>query len=359
MATTPNHYILIMCGGSGPRLWPLSRSSHPKQFLKLFGQKSLLQNTFDRFSRIVPSQNIFIVTQQKYFGQIKKDLGSAILTKNILCEPDKKNTAMAILFGVQHIAKINPEAIITSTPADHFVSLKRYFRKSIRLAVQSAATTNKIVLIGIHPTYPNPGFGYILAQSSGPIRQVTQFVEKPSVVDAQLLIHKDALWNSGIYTFSISSLLDEFTTHEPIYSRLYHQLSLSHQPKNIINIYKKSPSLPLDKAISEKSQNLVTLKAKFVWSDIGEWFAIWQHLTQTENGIKKISPASNYLSINSKNCLVNGPRDKLIGLVGLNNLAIIDSPDGLLVCNLQDTYSVRELVKEIVSTPKLKNFFLS
>ena len=345
-----------MCGGSGPRLWPLSRASHPKQFLQLFSQNSLVRDTYRRFSKFIPAKNIFFVSHQKYLDDLQREFGKSVPSKNYISEPEKKNTAMAILYGATIINKINPNAVITASPSDHYIESLSHFKNDIQKAAKIALSTKNIVTIGINPTYPNPGFGYILPESQQHgYSPVSKFIEKPSTVDAQLLIKKDALWNSGIYTFTTTTIFREFAVHQQDYSPATAKLNSG----SIKTAYSLSPNLAIDKAISEKSTHMVVVPATFGWSDIGEWNSIWQHLNHQNDGLVNLNHQSNYLSVNSKNCLIHGAKDKLIGLVGLNNLAIIDTPDCLLVCNLHDSFSVRDLVKKIVSDPKLKKYFLS
>lgn len=355
-----NHYILIMCGGSGPRLWPLSRATKPKQFLQLFGDNSLIKETYNRFKKFIPVKNIFFISHQKYLEELKQEFGKSIPSQNYISEPEKKNTAMAILYGTTVIKKINPDAVISAVPSDHFIKEGSAFQKDLKKAARLATETDNIVTIGIHPTYPNPGFGYILHGSGkSEFQAVSRFVEKPSVIDAQILIRKDALWNSGMYTFRPEVLIQELHTHQPEYRPIIVALTVSSSVITARKIYKLSPTLAIDKAVSEKTKNLVIFKASFDWSDVGEWNAIWQHLQPQPEGLSLLNNQGNYVAVNSKNCLVYGDKKKLTGLVGLNNLAIIDTPDSLLVCNLHDTFSVRELVKKIVDDPLLKKYFLT
>jgi len=355
-----NHYILIMCGGSGPRLWPLSRTTRPKQFLQLFGNNSLIKETYNRFKKFVPVKNIFFVSHQKYLEELKQEFGKSVPSQNYISEPEKKNTAMAILYGATVIQKIDPKAVISAVPSDHFIKSSSNFQKDLHKAAKIASTTDNIVAIGIHPTYPNPGFGYILPNSGkGGYQSANRFVEKPSVIDAEILIRKDALWNSGIYTFRPEIIINELGLHQPDFRPIIDTLKLSSSVVTAHKVYKVAPIIAIDKAVSEKTKNLVIFKASFDWSDVGEWHAIWQHLQPQTDGLSILNNQGNLVAVNSKNCLVYGDNKKLTGLVGLNNLAIIDTPDSLLVCNLNDSFSVRELVKKIVNDPKLKKYFLT
>ena len=347
MAKTSNHYILILCGGSGSRLWPLSRAYFPKQFLKIFDNQTLLQETISRFKKIVPASNIYLITQQKYLSEVKKEIGKSIPHRNLILEPEKKNTAMAIVYGTSIIHQINPQAVITSTPADHFVGDIPHFKKNIITSTYIAEHQAKLVTIGTKATSPSPSYGYIVPSTQ-------TFIEKPDEATALKLIKQQAYWNTGIYTFTYQTLVSELKQWQPEYFSLINQ-------KNIKKLYSQSPNLSIDVAISEKTKNLILVPATFSWSDIGQWKSIFQKLPKLENEFSIINQGTNYIQYNSRRCLVSGPPKKLIGLVGVNNLAVIDTPDGLLICNIasEDSYHVRDLVSQIVGNSKTKKFFLS
>lgn len=354
---TTEHYIVILCGGTGPRLWPLSRVDHPKQFLNLFSENSLIKETFLRAKRIVPSKNIFIVTNEKYLNLIKGNLKGLVDTKNILCEPQKKNTAMALLYASATISRINPNAIITSFPSDHFISQLTNFDHDIKESFH-IAQNNFIVTFGIKPNSPSPSFGYIEVDKNN---KVIKFIEKPSVATAQKLIQSNNIyWNSGIYTFKINTLIDEFKIHSKDYLPLYNKLqeSLNH-PRIIQKIYSLSQSLAIDVAISEKSKKMTLIPASFNWNDIGEWKSIYKQLPKVGNNFATLPKDVKFLEVNSRNCLISADSKKMIGLVDVNNLAIIDTPDALLVCNIANdgSFHVRDLVTKIVQNLKLKHFF--
>lgn len=352
-----NHYIVILCGGTGPRLWPLSRVDRPKQFLNIFSENSLLKDTFLRANRIVPSKNIYIVTNDKYLTLIRQNLRGLIESQNIFCEPQKKNTAMAILYACAVIKQKDPEATITTFPSDHFISQLNKFDHDIKESYQ-LAQNKQIVTFGIKPNSPSPSFGYIQVNSKN---HVLQFIEKPSVNLAQKLIQKNnCFWNSGIYTFRIDTLINEFIQHAKEYIPLFNKLQDSlHHPNIVKKIYSLSPALAIDVAISEKSKNMVLIPTSFSWNDIGEWKSIYQELPKTGNNIATLPKDVKYLEVNSKNCLISTNSQKMVGLVDVNNLAIIDTPDALLVCNIayDGSFRVRDLVTKIVQNLKFKHFF--
>ncbi|MFA4826853.1 MAG: mannose-1-phosphate guanylyltransferase [Candidatus Shapirobacteria bacterium] len=360
MASISNHYILILCGGSGPRLWPLSRADHPKQFLHLNSQNSLLKETFLRAQKIVNRDHVFLISNNNYQKTIIQNLSGLILPENLILEPDKKNTAMAILYASFVIGQINPKAVITTFASDHFIDKLKNFSNDILLSADLANTHKSILTIGIKPTYPSPSYGYLLTKpTTFKYRQVTKFTEKPDQKIAQNFIkNHNYYWNSGIYTFTVTTLINEFKLHSPKYFDLFNQLQKN--PKNIKKSYSLSPNLAIDIAISEKSKNLLLVPATFDWSDIGEWKSIFQLLPKTENDFASLNKNQPMLSINSNSCLISGNSKKLIGLIGIQNIGIIDTKDALLLVNLSgnDSFLVRDLVGQIVKNPKLKNYFL-
>jgi mannose-1-phosphate guanylyltransferase len=357
---TINHYIFVLCGGTGPRLWPLSRKSNPKQFLSFFDKTSILEQTIKRSQRVVDTQNIYIVSNKNYFDKIIKIAKDFNLTKNIILEPEKRNTALAILYATIKIKQNDPNAIISSLPSDHYIKNIDKFKQTLNKAKRIAQSTNTIVTIGIKPTSPNPAYGYIFPNKKvDDYYPVSSFIEKPNRQKAQKLIDKNSYWNSGIYTFSISTLISEFKKCQPEYFEIFKNLEKNlNYPQKVEKIYKQSPNLAIDKAISEKSSKMTMISATFDWSDIGEWKAIFLKSKKNKDNHAIINSKTRFLSTNSKNCLISGTDKKLIGLVGVDNLAIIETPDALLVCNLDSSYNVRDLVSLIVKNKKYKKYFL-
>lgn len=358
MGPNHNHYVLIMCGGSGPRLWPLSRSGFPKQFLTLFGPRSLFQETVDRFLDFLPATNIFIITQRKYLNEVTRQIKGQLPRRQIILEPAKKNTLMAAAYGTAWLYKKFGPVTVTLAPSDHHLSKLSLFQKQIKLSADLARNSESIITIGITPRFPNPGFGYLLPGPSCPgFYIVNKFIEKPPVSEAKILMGKKALWNSGIYTFTSATLFSEMKLHAPGHLRLINHFLNGTRPA--ADIYLRVKKISIDKALSEKSSRLLTIPASFTWSDVGEWPSVWDNLPQDQNHHAALSPNTRYLSVNSQNCLVSAPPNKLIGLVGVDHLSVIDTPDALLVGNFQDSYNVRELVAAMVKSKKLKKYFLS
>ena len=336
MATITNNIdqiFVILCGGTGPRLWPLSTTSHPKQFLPILSPDSLLLQTINRLLTITDKKNIYIVTSDRNINLIHQNTKDVLPKENIFIEPDKKNTALAIYFTLSKFLNLNPETVVSFLPSDHFISPLNKFKNDLQKTAKIAQKNSSIVTIGIHPSFPNTSYGYILKSK--------KFIEKPDKIHALKYIINGALWNSGIYTATIKTYLSEYKKHFP-------------NPD-----YKKSKPISFDYAISQKSKNIDCLKASFDWSDVGEWGAIFKKSKTDHDHIAIVNPQTNYVSQNSHHCLVSSEnKDKLIGLVGINNLAIIDTPKALLISSLDSSHHVRDLVIKITSNQKIKNFFV-
>ncbi|MFA7301061.1 MAG: sugar phosphate nucleotidyltransferase [Candidatus Shapirobacteria bacterium] len=325
--------FVILCGGTGPRLWPLSTTSHPKQFLSILSSDSLLAQTIKRLLQITDKNNIYITTSNRNVNEITKIALKLIPIQNIIIEPDKKNTALAIFYTLSQFKNYSSDTVVTFLPSDHFISPINKFKNDLLKVAKIASENQSIVTIGIHPSFPNTSFGYILSNH--------KFVEKPNKLHALKYIINGALWNSGIYTATIKTYFSEFDKHFK-------------NPN-----YTKSLPLSFDKAISEKTKNIEHIKASFDWSDIGEWGSIFTKSKQDKQHIALVNQDTKFLNQDSHHCLVSSQNsNKLIGLVNVNNLAIIDTPNALLISSLDHSSQVRDLVIKITATPTLKHFFV-
>lgn len=360
MAKTSDHFIVILCGGTGPRLWPLSRADFPKQFLKINSSHSLLQQTILRTLKVVPPENVYIISNAKYIQTLNSQTKNLIPSPNILTEPEKKNTTAAIIYASSYINHLHPNCVITSIPADHFISQIDNYVTALKKCSQVFKQTRKIVAIGYQPTFANPSYGYIISGKTSPdYFPVKKFIEKPDPILAARLIKQKALWNMGYYTFDHQTLMSEMAKYQKDIFNLAKLIINRPGDQTFVNkFFHQVPSIAFDIAISEKTSNLIALKANFKWSDIGEWKTIYKILSKTPAQIVKLDKQVNFVSHNSQNCLVSTYQNKLIGLVGVKDLAIIDTPDGLLVCNLSDSFEVRDLIAKIVSKKSTENYFL-
>lgn len=339
---------VILAGGVGSRFWPLSRQLAPKQFLKVVSDKTLLEQTISRINKLVPSEDIYVITNQHYIFEIKKELMQfGIPDKNIFLEPIGKNTAPAIALAARYISLKNPNAKMAILPADHIIFKSGLFIKAIEDACD-LAQEGRLVTLGIVPNRAATGYGYIKtlkkisAKSKGYI--VDRFIEKPSIEKAKNLVgQNNYFWNSGIFIWKVSAILEEIKRYLP---SLSNKINSIYPNKDINKIWQQITPISIDYAVLEKSKKVAMIPAKFDWSDIGSWQSLKDILQKdrADNVLK-----ADAFDLDSRNILV-WSKDRFVATLGLKDLIIVDTPDALLVC--RDDYS--EKVKGVVDFLKNK-----
>ena len=271
--TNNNNYCVIMAGGIGSRFWPYSRKSKPKQFLDFFGiGQTLLQQTFERYSKIVPSENIIVITNAEYEGLVKEQLPS-LQEKQILLEPARRNTAPCIAMASMHIHAINPEANMVVAPCDHLILKEGEFIEAINKGLEFVAQSPQLLTLGIKPNRPETGYGYIqIAEEQGEnFYEVKTFVEKPQLEFAEIFVASDEFyWNSGIFLWNVNTILNAFDTLMPEVC-----------PKIQADDFASCPSISIDYAIMEKAENVSVQLCNFGWADLGTWEPCMKHLLKT------------------------------------------------------------------------------
>lgn len=344
-------YSIILCGGSGTRLWPLSRKNFPKQFLNLYSDKSLLQETFLRMEKIMPAENIIFVTNKKnYFNvvnqvkEVKKDFNE----KQILTEPASLNTLPAITYAIKYLVDIKnvglnePVAIL---PSDHYIGNREVYLGLLKNAMKNIG--ENIGTIGITPTKPETGYGYIKKGTSATLStgdkterknkyfKVDRFVEKPNKETALEYINSsEYVWNSGMYLFKIISFLNELRIYNPEFFKLF-----SEHPRNFIKNFSSLPSISIDVGISEKSDKMIVFEGNFGWSDIGTF----DSLAEISSGHKK----EKHISLDSKNIFVHSANNKLIATSGVEDLIIIENNDSILIQKKGKSEDVKKIVEHL------------
>lgn len=345
-----------MAGGVGSRFWPVSRTLMPKQFLDILGTgKTLLQDTFERFESLIPAENFYIVTSSEYKNIVLSQLPK-ITKEQVLLEPMRRNTAPCIAFANHKILQKNPNANIVVTPADHLIIKVDEFLKVIEQGFGFAKNNNALLTLGIKPTRPDTGYGYIQFNSETKVnsefpnlKKVKTFTEKPELEIAKFFLESgEFYWNSGIFIWSISSITSAFTQYLPEVSTLfnenYNSTTLKTEEKSIHKIYTQCPIISIDYGIMEKAKNVYVLCSDFGWSDLGTWNSVYEHSSKDENqNVIKNEPVLLY---NSKNNIVKANKDKLIVLHGLTNYIIVDTPDVLLICKKDEEQLVRQFVND-------------
>ncbi|WP_345229898.1 mannose-1-phosphate guanylyltransferase [Olivibacter ginsenosidimutans] len=349
--TTKNNYVLIMAGGVGSRFWPVSRSSFPKQFIDVLGTgKTLIQTTYERFTRIVSPDHIFIITNEAHVGLVHEQI-SELPKENIIGEPMMRNTAACIAYASNKINCINPEANLVVAPADHLILDVDKFVHDIKEALYHASN-DWLITLGIRPSRPDTGYGYIqYVEKDTALKKVKIFTEKPNLELAKTFVQSgDFLWNAGIFIWSVKSILNAFEQYQAEMYELFNEGCDHYQgPKAaafIANAYTRCASISIDYAIMEKADNVYVLPTDFGWSDLGTWASIYELGTKDEQ--KNVThPTHRIVMRNSTNCIVNVPLNKLVVLSGLNDYIVVESNDTLLICPREDEQSVKEIVSEV------------
>ena len=331
---------IILAGGSGSRLWPLSRELYPKQLLNLYSSESLLQSTFERLNRFIPAENIISVTNTKHHSNVKMQLSNFCGDPLILSEPVSKNTAPAIALGVKYIIENSDEdEVVIVVPSDLLINDNEKFEKSL-MEAEKYVQQGKIVTLGCKPTYPETGYGYIKAVDG----MVESFVEKPDKQDAVRFMEENYYWNSGIFIFKISTIINELETYCPEISAIIKSLTVT--GKNIPFMeFDKMPVISFDYAILEKSKNVAMVELQSDWKDLGSWKSIYDVNPKDENNNVFIG---HVLDNGSKNSLVYSS-SKLVATIGLEDTVVIETEDAILACKkdkAQDVKQIYETLKE-------------
>ncbi|MES2588550.1 MAG: mannose-1-phosphate guanylyltransferase [Bacteroidota bacterium] len=347
-----NNYCIIMAGGIGSRFWPMSTPQKPKQFLDILGLgKTLLQMTFERLQNIAPSENIYIVTNESYANIVQEQLPQ-ISRNQILTEPQRKNTAPCIAYAAAKIYNLNPNAILTIAPSDHLIMKEEKFTKIVEIAINQAKEKNRLVTLGIKPTRPDTGYGYIEFADlgdiiGGQIKEVKQFREKPDKEVAEIFLKSgNYYWNSGIFIWKAETILASLKKFTPALYNLFSPENSFYntelEQENINICFEKCEDISIDYAVMENAKNVDVVLANFDWSDLGTWGSLYTHIEKDFNGNAVVG--SNIHMINSTNCIVNLPANKLALIEGLDNHIVVESDNMLMILNKSDEQNLKKYV---------------
>jgi len=346
-----NLYGLILAGGVGSRFWPFSRELEPKQFINIIGKESLLQNTVRRLKGLIQPKQIFFITNQAYFFELKKQIEKFhIPDENIILEPEGKNTAPAIGLCARLIEQKNKDAVLAVFPADHYIKDIKKFQGCVNRALKPAES-DFLVTIGIKPNKPATGYGYIKISNQKPVTRnqmkyykVERFLEKPSINKAKEYVRsRDYFWNSGMFIWKVSVFRDELAKYMP---ELYSQLKSIQTKGDIEKVWGRIKPISVDYGIMEHSKKIALVTADFYWSDLGSWDALEELLSKDKGG--NVLPG-NSLDCGSQGLCAFSRGDRLIATIGLKDLIIADTPDALLVCDKQKTQEVKKIVEKLKS----------
>jgi len=348
-----DNYVAIMAGGIGSRFWPLSRTDFPKQFLDILNTgRTLIQSTYDRFALFIPKENIYVVTTDQYKHIVAEQLPD-LKIDNILCEPSRKNTAPCIAYISYKLNQLNPNANLICAPADHVILDPEGFKKTCKQALHFTAHIKALVTLGIKPTHPNTGYGYIQYEQqtvSENVFKVKTFTEKPDRELARTFISSgDFLWNAGIFVWQVKNIVKAFETFLPELHEVFDAEKANFYTKNenkaIERIYPLCVNISIDYGVMEKADNVYIIPSSFGWSDLGTWASAYDNLEKDylENAVT----GDNVMIIDATKNIIHAENKKLVLLQGLDDFIVVDTHDVLLICKKDKEQEIKEYVAEV------------
>ncbi len=351
-----DNYCVIMAGGIGSRFWPLSKTSMPKQFLDILGTgKTLIQQTYERFLSVCPKENIIIVTHEDYKSLVSQQL-PAITEDQILTEPERKNTAPCIAYATYKVLQKNKNATFIVAPSDHLVLNPQAFNTTINIALNEAKNSKNLITLGIKPSRPDTGYGYIKfyddnnIYSDSTVKKVENFTEKPNLATAEDFIQSgDYYWNSGIFIWSGKAIKTEFERNLPDLAEVFdiqNKYYTNDEITFINNTYPKCNSISIDYGILEKSKNVLVVLSDFGWSDLGTWGSVYTHIEKDSKGNAIIAENNKQLDASNNMIYSTNPK-KLIVTEGLNDYIVVDTDESLLICRKQEEQKIKQIVSEL------------
>ncbi len=345
-----NNYLVIMAGGIGSRFWPVSTAQKPKQFLDMLGTgRTLFQHTIDRFKNICPLENILVVTSANYTAIVKEQYPE-LVDSNILAEPCMRNTAPCIAYASYKIKKLNPEANIVVSPADHLIDELDVFENTIKNGLDFTNSNDAILTLGIIPRKPETGYGYIQTNDKeAEIASVKAFKEKPNLETAQAYLEDGGYyWNAGIFFWSVSTIIAAFEKYNAklaeTFENGFDKLYTSEETDFINEVFPKCENISIDYSIMEKADNLFVQKATFTWSDLGTWSALWEKAPKNEQGNVAATSKSNFYE--SSDNLVHTNTIKNVVVQGLQDYIIVEANGTLLICSKTEEQRIKQFLKD-------------
>jgi mannose-1-phosphate guanylyltransferase len=361
MESSQHTYAVIMAGGVGTRFWPMSRSARPKQFLDILGTgRSLIRMTFDRLNQRIPAEHILVVTQERYRAQVAEHLPN-LPAENVLCEPFMRNTAPCIAYANHWVAAkagdLAAEAALVVAPADHLILDEAGFLETMDLALHQTRSTQQLVTLGIRPSRPDTGYGYIQFEEAEAgvnerVRSVRTFTEKPNLKIAEEFIESgDFYWNSGIFIWSLANITAAFEAHLPDMQALFNEradaFATPSEGQAIAEIYGECENISIDYGIMEKAANVSVVLSDFGWSDLGTWASLYEKLAHDEaaNGTANVDLQATESAGNV--IVADGASRKLVAIRGLEGFIVVDTEDALLICPKSEEQWVKSLVTNL------------
>jgi mannose-1-phosphate guanylyltransferase len=348
-----NNYVAIMAGGIGSRFWPVSRTKNPKQFHDLLGTgRSLIQWTYHRFKNICPQENIYFITNQQYIDILKQQIPE-VNDANIISEPSRKNTAPCAAYFAHKMMALNPKANIIMSPADHLIVDERAFERTAHDALDFVAHHDALLTLGIKPTRPDTGYGYIQYEpgdESDVAHKVKTFTEKPTLDLARTFLKSgDFLWNSGIFVWNVKTVMDALEKYMPELNEVFDQAKDAYNTPNeykvVSELYPQCTNISIDYGFMEKAKNVFVIPSYFGWCDLGTWESAYENSDKDYLG--NAVYGQNVMVIDANECMIKAPDKKLIVVQGLEQFIVVDTPDVLLICERNREQQIKEYVAEV------------
>ena len=352
VSTISQHtHLVIMAGGIGSRFWPMSTPECPKQFVDVLGTgRTFIQMTVDRFKELIPAENVWVVTSQAYREQVMKQLPE-VPAENILLEPCRRNTAPCIAYASWRIKSIDPKATIVVSPSDHLILDVTEFRRVVSSAVDFASTSDAIITLGMKPTRPETGYGYIQTDMSCPsvrnkeIYRVDAFKEKPDLSTAEKYIRKpNMLWNAGIFIWNVSTIVNALRVYAPEINDIFENLlpiyGTAKEQDTINEEFPKCESISVDYAILEKSEEIYCFPASFGWSDLGTWGSLRENVTRDKSGNAIIG--ENVKTYETRDCVIHCSEERRVVVQGLEGYIVAEKDNTLLICKLSEEQRIKQ-----------------
>lgn len=353
MESNKNYYAILMAGGVGSRFWPVSTKRTPKQFLDILGVgESLIQTTFRRLAKFIPHENIYILTNKIYREMVQEHLPE-VKEEQIVLEPEMRNTAPSILLGALKIRKRNKDAVMVVAPSDHWIQEQEKFIEEIEVAFEEVGKEKKLICLGITPTFPNTGYGYIKYEKEAQeeIKPVLQFTEKPNVRKAQKFLEEgNYAWNAGIFVWSADFIVENFKKHLPEMFRIFNKgedyLNTPGEQDFLDQNYRLSENISIDYGIMEKSEQVFVIPVSFGWNDLGTWGSLQQELPQDKSGNTVVN--CRFFPRDSKGNIVKSSANKIVVLDGLENFIVVDSEEVLLIMPKEKEQDIKNIREEVI-----------
>jgi len=347
-----NYYAVLMAGGVGSRFWPISTSENPKQFHDMLGAGStLIQKTFQRLNKFVPTENILILTNERYNDLVLEQL-PMVKQDQVVLEPAMRNTAPCILYASLKIQKMNPDAVMIVAPSDHWIEDEDAFAANVKACFDKCEKEEVLCTLGIKPTFPNTGFGYIEYEkgSTDHLKKVSQFREKPDYETAKdFLAQGNFLWNAGIFMWSATTIVNAFKKYQPKQYNLFEAGISAYNTDNeysfIKENYEKSENISIDYAILEQSKLIFVLPATFDWNDLGTWGSLYDKLNKDENNNAVVN--SSVLSEDAQGNMIRSAKDKVVVVDGLNDYIIVDKAEVLLIYPKTKEQDIKKVLNKV------------